>query len=170
MRIARLTASYGTLTVLRDVSIDIRRGHTIAVVGESGSGKTTLARVVAGLLRPVGGSISFGGAILPSHIRQRDRSTLQAIQMIYQSADSSLNPRHTVEKIVGRPLRLYRHASGDIARREVRELLDMVGLSDQIPRAAARRAVRRRKAACRDRTGHRGETATYHLRRNHLRT
>jgi peptide/nickel transport system ATP-binding protein len=131
LRIERLSAGYGPQMVLRDVSIDIPRGRTVAVIGESGSGKTTLARVVAGLMRPSAGAVRFGDTILPSHLRQRDRPTLQAIQMIYQSADASLNPRHTVEKIVGRPLRLYRRLGGAAARAEVRDLLSMVGLGER---------------------------------------
>jgi peptide/nickel transport system ATP-binding protein len=131
LRIERLSAGYGSRMVLRDVSIDIPRGRTVAVIGESGSGKTTLARVVAGLMRPSGGAVRFGDAILPSHLRLRDRPTLQAIQMIYQSADASLNPRHTVEKIIGRPFRLYRGLGGAAARAEVRELLSMVGLGER---------------------------------------
>ncbi len=131
LRIERLCASYGPHTVLRDVSIDIPRGRTVAVIGESGSGKTTLARVVAGLMRPTSGAVRFSERILPDRLRERDRPTLQAIQMIYQSADASLNPRHTVENLVGRPLRLYRGLGGDAARREVRDLLSMVGLGER---------------------------------------
>jgi peptide/nickel transport system ATP-binding protein len=108
-----ITAAYGnTVRVLDDVSISVPRGRTVAVVGESGSGKSTLARVLTGLLPPQQGTITFDGAILPGALRNRSADTLRRIQLIYQSPDTALNPRHTVYELLGRPTEFYRGLKG----------------------------------------------------------
>ncbi len=128
LSIASVSAAYGDHKVLQDISIDVPRGHTVAIVGESGSGKSTLARVVTGLLPPTAGKVSFDGQRLASGLGDRSRDHLRRIQMIYQSPDTSLNPRHSVRKILGRPLALYERLTGTAAEPRVRELVAMVGL------------------------------------------
>lgn len=120
-----ITASYGNLVqVLSDVSIDIHSGQTLAVVGESGSGKSTLARVLTGLLPPSKGSVTFDGRALSPALARRSKADLQQIQMIYQMADTAMNPRQTVETIIGRPLEFYFGLRGKKRRDRVIELLD----------------------------------------------
>lgn len=120
-----ITASYGNLVqVLSDVSIDIHSGQTLAVVGESGSGKSTLARVLTGLLPPSKGSVTFDGRALSPALARRSKADLQEIQMIYQMADTAMNPRQTVETIIGRPLEFYFGLRGKKRRDRVIELLD----------------------------------------------
>jgi peptide/nickel transport system ATP-binding protein len=131
LRIANVSAGYAKQQVLHNVTIDVASGHTVAVVGESGSGKSTLGRTVAGLLAPSGGTIEFEGETLADDYRARDRSLLQRIQMIYQSADTALNPRQTVRKIIGRPLQIYGALRGDALERESRKLLRLVELQDR---------------------------------------
>jgi peptide/nickel transport system ATP-binding protein len=129
LEVRSVDASYGGgVKVLDDVSVRVPRGRTVAVVGESGSGKSTLARAITGLLPPSSGEILFEGKALPRALRQRDRETLRQIQMIYQSADTALNPRQRVRDIIGRPVEFYRGLSGGERDRRVRMLLDMIEL------------------------------------------
>ncbi|TPI56045.1 ABC transporter ATP-binding protein [Mesorhizobium sp. B3-1-3] len=127
-----IDAYYGTAKVLDDVSVKVPKGRTVAVVGESGSGKSTLARVIAGLLAPSKGDIEFSGKPLPGSLRNRDRNTLRQIQMIYQSADTSLNPRHSVGDIIGRPLEFYQGVRGQERDRRVLQILDMIELGERL--------------------------------------
>jgi peptide/nickel transport system ATP-binding protein len=130
LEIRNVTAAYGknAVKVLDDVTVSVPRGRTLAIVGESGSGKSTLARVVAGLLRPSSGEVVFDGAPLPPVVEKRPRDKLRQIQLVYQSADTSLNPRQRVRDLVGRRLELYLGLRGREKERRVRELLDMVEL------------------------------------------
>jgi peptide/nickel transport system ATP-binding protein len=121
-----VTAAYGTAVVLDDVSFAVHAGQTVAVVGESGSGKSTAARVITGLLPPRSGTVRFMGKPLPAGFRKRSRDQLRQIQMIYQMADTALNPRQTVAEIIGRPVEFYRGLRGAARRRRVDELLSQI--------------------------------------------
>ncbi|QRI62407.1 ABC transporter ATP-binding protein [Shinella sp. PSBB067] len=131
LEISGIEAHYGTFKVLDDISVTLPAGRTVAVVGESGSGKSTLARVIAGLLPQTAGSVSLNGTALAPSLKQRSRDQLRRIQMIYQSADTSLNPRQTVLDLVGRPLAFHLGLRGRARDLRVAELLDMVELSDR---------------------------------------
>ncbi|MCA0433746.1 MAG: ABC transporter ATP-binding protein [Proteobacteria bacterium] len=120
----------GLVKVLDNVTVRIPRGKTVAVVGESGSGKSTLARAITGLLPPSRGRISFNGKDLPAKLADRDRDTLRRIQMIYQSADTALNPRQTVRDIIGRPTEFYLGLKGAAKDRRVVELLEAIELDE----------------------------------------
>ena len=121
-------AAYGKFKVLDDITLSVPRGRTLAVVGESGSGKSTLARVVSGLLRPEKGEVLFKGATLPPVVEKRSREQLRQIQLVYQSADTALNPRQRVGDLVGRRLELYFGMKGREKERRIGELLDQVEL------------------------------------------
>ncbi len=114
--------------VLDGVSLHVPRGQTVAVVGESGSGKSTLARVITGLLPPSAGRIGFDGAALSPALAGRSTSDRRRIQMIYQMADTALNPRHTVAEAIGRPLTFYHGLRGQARRARVASLLDEIEL------------------------------------------
>ena len=116
--------------VLDNVTVKIPRGRTVAVVGESGSGKSTLARAITGLLPTSSGTISFNGKPLPRALKDRDKDTLRRIQMIYQSADTALNPRQRVRDIIGRPLEFYLGLKGANRDRKVVELLESIELDE----------------------------------------
>ena len=116
--------------VLDNVSINLPRGRTVAVVGESGSGKSTAARVITGLLPQESGQVSFKGQQLPAALKQRSRAQLQQIQMIYQMADTALNPRQHVREIIGRPLEFYLGLTGRARDQRIAELLNMIELDD----------------------------------------
>jgi peptide/nickel transport system ATP-binding protein len=131
LNIRNVDASYsGVVKVLDNVTVRLPRGRTVAVVGESGSGKSTLARAITGLLPPSRGDISFNGKPLPRKLKDRDKDTLRRIQMIYQSADTSLNPRQTIRDIIGRPLEFYHGIRGAARDRRVAELLDAIELDE----------------------------------------
>jgi peptide/nickel transport system ATP-binding protein len=131
LRIHNVTASYtGSVKVLDNVTVQVPRGRTVAVVGESGSGKSTLARAITGLLPPSQGEIYFNGKPLPKSLKDRDKDTLRRIQMIYQSADTALNPRQQVRDIIGRPLEFYLGLKGADRDRRVVELLEGIELNE----------------------------------------
>lgn len=131
LEINAVDASYGNgMKVLDNVTVKIPRGRTVAVVGESGSGKSTLARAITGLLPTSSGTISFNGKPLPRSLAERDKDTLRRIQMIYQSADTALNPRQRVRDIIGRPLEFYLGLKGAARDRKVVELLESIELDE----------------------------------------
>ena len=131
LEVKGVDASYGgSVKVLRDVNIKVPRGRTVAVVGESGSGKSTTARAITGLLPPSKGEILFNGQPLPAALKNRSKEQLQRIQMIYQMADTAMNPRHTVRDIIGRPLQFYLGLSGAALDRKVLELLELIELDE----------------------------------------
>jgi len=138
LEIKGVDAAYGKgLKVLHDVNISIPRGKTVAIVGESGSGKSTTARVVTGLLPPSEGAVLFNGAVLPAALTGRTKDQLRRIQMIYQMADTAMNPRQTVGEIIGRPLDFYLGLKGRAQEKRVIELLEMIeldeGFFDRLP-------------------------------------
>jgi len=128
VRVQNVTAAYGKVPVLHDVSFDIHKGRTVAVVGESGSGKSTVARCITGLLPPSRGSISFNGVALPPSYKSRNKELLRTAQMIYQMADTALNPRQKIKDIIGRPVEFYRGLSGADRMRRVGALLEQIEL------------------------------------------
>ena len=145
LRVRGLSAGYGPRTsqglastmILEDIDLDLKRGQAIGVIGESGSGKTTLARVVAGLLAPCAGTVEFDGRPLEPALEHRSREELRRIQIVFQSADTALNPSHTVERILARPLQFYKRLQGEALRARIDELLDLVKLprtlADRLP-------------------------------------
>jgi peptide/nickel transport system ATP-binding protein len=135
LEVRNLSAGYGgkrgkapALNVLSDVNIAIERGQTVGIIGESGCGKSTLARVMAGLLPPHKGDVRLDGTVLAPALADRSRLDLQKVQFVYQMADTALNPRHRIEKILGRPTEFYLGLKGQEKRQRVAELLQMVEL------------------------------------------
>ncbi|RUZ73481.1 ABC transporter ATP-binding protein [Mesorhizobium sp. M7A.F.Ca.US.006.01.1.1] len=132
-----VSVSYGSVKALESVSINVPRGTTVALVGESGSGKSTLARAISGLQALDAGTIAFDGKPLPASYRDREKSLLQSIQMIYQIPDTALNPRRRIGDILGRPLEFHLGLRGAAKRRRIGELLDMIELNgrflDRLP-------------------------------------
>jgi peptide/nickel transport system ATP-binding protein len=128
LSVRNVSASYGAVPVLHDVSFDIGARETVAVVGESGSGKSTTARVIAGLLPPSRGKVLFDGQPLPPDYRARSRDELRRVQMIYQSADTSLNPKLPLRELIGRPAQMYLGLSGRALEDRIRDLLHLIEL------------------------------------------
>ncbi len=132
LKVENITARYrGTnFDVLKNINVDLHPGQTLAVVGESGSGKSTLARVITGLLPPSGGNITFNGRTLTPDLPTRPLEDLRELQMIYQMADTAMNPRQTVGTIIGRPLEFYFGLRGAEKQKRIQELLDEIELGD----------------------------------------
>ncbi|MCL4171363.1 UNVERIFIED_CONTAM: hypothetical protein GTU68_044358, partial [Idotea baltica] len=129
MTVENITAGYGAgPKILDDVSVELHAGQTLAVVGESGSGKSTLARVITGLLPPRAGKIQFDGRALTPAQKNRPREDLRDIQMIYQMADTAMNPRQSVGTIIGRPIQFYFGARGKELDRRIDALLEKIEL------------------------------------------
>ncbi len=116
------------LTTLHDISLSIDPGEIVALIGESGSGKSTFARVVAGLLPAASGMLHFAGQPLPAAIAARSAEQRRRIQLVYQSADTALNPRMTARRILGRTLRFYVGLKGREAEARMVDLLRLVHL------------------------------------------
>ncbi|MGW0699020.1 ABC transporter ATP-binding protein [Streptomyces sp. NPDC002867] len=109
------------------VGFDVAAGETLGLVGESGCGKSTTGRVIVRLLEPTAGSVSYEGRDI-SHLSQRELKPLRRdLQMVFQDPHSSLNPRHTVARIISDPL-MVQGSSASKARKRAVELMDLVGL------------------------------------------
>lgn len=127
--VQNVDAAYtGGEKVLEDVSFDIYEGMTVAVVGESGSGKSTTARCITGLLPPMSGQVLFSGEALPPSYHDRTKDQLRQAQMIYQMADTALNPKVRISEIIGRPAQFYSGLKGAVLKSRVDELLDLIEL------------------------------------------
>ncbi len=111
------------------VSLAINQGQSLSLVGETGSGKTTLALMIALLAKPTVGEIFFDGKDISALRGGERRSIRRDIQMIFQDPYASLNPRKSVENIVGLPIKIHKIAHGDNIRQRVCQILEMVGLS-----------------------------------------
>ncbi|NBY67530.1 MAG: ABC transporter ATP-binding protein, partial [Betaproteobacteria bacterium] len=119
------------LKAVDGVSFEIERGKTLALVGESGCGKSTVARLLVGLYEPTRGGLTFDGEDAHAAFKSNDAKAMRKrIQMIFQDPYASLNPRWTVEAIVGEPLHEHGliHDEQELKVR-VAELLQSVGLS-----------------------------------------
>jgi ABC-type glutathione transport system ATPase component len=120
----------GETVVLHGVDIAVGKGETVGIVGESGSGKTTLGRALLGLLKPAAGSVTFDGADITALDEGERRPLRRRMQMIFQDPMSSLNPRHTIGRILIEPVLLHGLAESRAAARDlVHGVLDRVGLS-----------------------------------------
>jgi peptide/nickel transport system ATP-binding protein len=139
LSVQNVTARYKgtTFDVLKNVTVDVAAGQTLAIVGESGSGKSTLARAITGLLPPSAGRIQFAGRTLSADLAGRSKDDLRELQMIYQMADTAMNPRQTVGTIIGRPLEFYFGLKGAEKEKRIQELLDQIemgkGFADRFP-------------------------------------
>ena len=132
VKVDNVTAGYGKEDILKKVTFEIHRGQTVAIVGESGSGKSTAARVITGLLPPRLGQIQFNGETLPKSFKSRNKDQLRHVQMIYQMADTALNPRQRIRNIIGRPLSFYLNLRGKQKEERIRELLSLIELEPDL--------------------------------------
>ncbi|WP_137046334.1 ABC transporter ATP-binding protein [Pseudolabrys sp. FHR47] len=143
LEVADLYAGYGgfgengqpRLLAVKHVDLRVPAGHNLGIIGESGCGKSTLARAIAGLLPAVTGNIKLEGKALPPYARHRSREELRKVQIVFQSADTALNPVKSVSEILERPLVFYHGMARRDRAKRVDELLDMV----RLPRALGSR-------------------------------
>ncbi|WP_429932410.1 ABC transporter ATP-binding protein [Agrobacterium vitis] len=140
LEIENLIAGYGDLQsdglplvqAVQSVNLTVRNGRNLGIIGESGCGKSTLARSIAGLLPSAAGHIIFNGRELGRHARDRTRDQLREMQIVFQSADTALNPAKSIEEILGRPLTFYHGMKGKARDARINQLLDMVHLPQSL--------------------------------------
>ena len=135
LEVRNLFAGYGALRkgeppikILKDVSFQLERGRNLGVIGESGSGKSTLARAVAGILPAYSGEVLVNGRQMNPDLAKRSKEELRRTQIVFQLADTALNPGHSIGSILARPLTFYHGLKGKAREARVIELLDMVHL------------------------------------------
>ncbi len=125
----------GDIKAVDGVSFDVKRGETLGLVGESGCGKSTVGRAILRLYNVTDGRIVFDGKDI-THLKESQlREQRRRMQIIFQDPYASLNPRHSVGRTLGEPIRVHGLASGKQVNARVRELLSVVGLP---PDAASR--------------------------------
>jgi oligopeptide transport system ATP-binding protein len=119
----------GHVHAVDGISFEIKRGETLGLVGESGCGKSTTGRAILQLYKPTGGKVIFQGQNLVNLRGQKMRLMRRQMQMIFQDPYASLNPRMTVEQIIGEPLIIHNILKGSDVRTRVEELLKLVRLN-----------------------------------------
>ncbi|THJ68425.1 ABC transporter ATP-binding protein [Arthrobacter echini] len=127
-KVYRRRGSKDDFYAVKDVTLDVPRGQTVAIVGESGSGKTTTARMLLKLIEPTSGSMMFDGMDVAALDKAQLNDFRQRVQPIFQDPYSSLNPMFTIERIVEEPLNTYKRGSRKERTARVRELMDQVSL------------------------------------------
>jgi len=145
LSVEKVHAGYGRIRdgraaapVLADISFTLGKGQSLGVIGESGSGKSTLARVIAGLLPASSGAIRLGDDVLAANLSARNKEQLRRVQIVFQNADTALNPAQTVRETLARPLAFYHGITGEAATDRVARLLRTIQLD---PAIASRRTV-----------------------------
>ncbi|RLQ92365.1 ABC transporter ATP-binding protein [Falsibacillus albus] len=119
----------GHVKAVDGVSFSVNKGETLGIVGESGCGKSTTGRMLLRLIEPTEGAIKFEGKDITKLSKKDMRSLRRDMQMVFQDPFASLNPRHTVEKILEEPLIVHGIGNAAERKKKVRELLEVVGLS-----------------------------------------
>ncbi|HXN05138.1 MAG TPA: dipeptide ABC transporter ATP-binding protein [Candidatus Acidoferrum sp.] len=121
----------GRVHAVDGVSLEVRRGETLGIVGETGCGKSTLARCIARLYDLTAGTIVLDGRDISRLTRRRMRPLRKGVQMIFQDPIGSLNPRRRIGSIIGDPFAIHRISRGEQRKRQVQELMKLVGLNPE---------------------------------------
>ena len=118
----------GDVKAVDGVSLTIERGETLGLVGESGCGKSTVGRAMLRLYEPTGGRVLFEGVDVTHMSDSELRPLRRRMQMVFQDPFASLNPRHSIGRTIGEPLRVHGISRGAEVETRVREILEVVGL------------------------------------------
>ena len=119
------------LKAVDGLNLDIYPGETVGLVGESGCGKSTAGRTIIRLYEPTEGEVLFNGENIYSYNQRVMAKMRRDVQMIFQDPYASLNPRMTVEEIIGEPFAIHRTLSGKRKKERIKELLELVGLNPE---------------------------------------
>lgn len=122
---------HATLKAVDGVNFKIYKGETLGLVGESGCGKTTCGKTVMGLYEATGGQVIFDGTDIHSLNRKEKKEFTKRAQIIFQDPYSSLNPRMTVEDIIGEGIDIHGLYKGEERKQKIHELLELVGLNKE---------------------------------------
>ncbi|WP_337269209.1 ABC transporter ATP-binding protein [Oryzifoliimicrobium ureilyticus] len=136
LKIEKVIGGYGPIQsdghpfvkAVNAVSLAVEKGRNLGIIGESGCGKSTLARCIAGILPAASGNMVLDGQELHPSARKRRHEQLREMQIVFQYADTALNPAKPIEDILGRPLRFYHGLKGAEQNRRIDALLEMVRL------------------------------------------
>ncbi|MDP2699846.1 ABC transporter ATP-binding protein [Thalassospira sp.] len=140
LEVENIRAGYGArdengeprIIAVDSVTLKLKAGQNLGIIGESGCGKSTLARVISGILPPFSGSIQFDGREIAAAAADRQREELRKLQIVFQHADTALNPLKPVGEILGRPLTFYHRMNGKERDDRIDQLLDLVHLPKSI--------------------------------------
>lgn len=124
-----LGKTVGHVKAVNDVSFEVNEGETLGIVGESGCGKSTTGRMLVRLLEATEGNVEFNGKNLNALSPKEMRKMRRDIQMVFQDPYASLNPRHTIEKILSEPLLVHGIGDTKVRKKKVQEFLEIVGLN-----------------------------------------
>jgi ABC-type glutathione transport system ATPase component len=140
LEVAGLRKHFGQFVAVDDVSFGLRHSRSLAIVGESGSGKTTIARMIVGLERPTGGTITACGhdRSRPARSARDRRRRGREVQIVFQDPYTSLDPRQDAEAAIDEVLRLHHGWPPDRRRARITELTDVVGLDTRQSRSLPR--------------------------------
>lgn len=121
----------GTLKAVDGVSFELHKGETLGLVGESGCGKSTAGRTILRLYEPTEGKVTFKGKDIYNLPKNGLKEIRKQMQIIFQDPYASLNPRMTIEDIIGEPLDIHKLAKGEKRHKRIKELLELVGLNEE---------------------------------------
>ncbi|MGL4737338.1 MAG: ABC transporter ATP-binding protein [Cellulosilyticaceae bacterium] len=122
---------HSTLKAVDGITFTLHKGETLGLVGESGCGKSTAGKTILRLYEPTEGKVIFKGADISELPKKKLKEVRKQMQIIFQDPYASLNPRMTVQDIIGEPIDIHHLAKGEKRKARIKELLELVGLNEE---------------------------------------